>query len=276
MFLFTACNMFKQEEQKQAVARVGQRYLYLDEIASLVPEGVSKEDSVLIVQNYINTWATKNLLMSNAETNLDEDQVKEFELLVADYKTDLYTRAYLERLVARSLDTVVKNNVLEDYYEKNKDNFKLSEEVLKVRFLSIPPNNNKIKSFRDRLKRFNADDRFYLDSLSYQFSNYNLNDSVWIKRSEVVKRFPVLSDEKIDEYLKKSYFFELQDSLGVYLTFVKDFKRRGEAAPLSFIKPSIKQIILHQRKIGFMKTLKKDIINDAIKEKQFEIYEDVK
>ena len=274
--MFTACNMFKQEEQKQAVARVGQRYLYLDEIASLVPEGVSKEDSVLIVQNYINTWATKNLLMSNAETNLDEDQVKEFELLVADYKTDLYTRAYLERLVARSLDTVVKNNVLEDYYEKNKDNFKLSEEVLKVRFLSIPPNNNKIKSFRDRLKRFNADDRFYLDSLSYQFSNYNLNDSVWIKRSEVVKRFPVLSDEKIDEYLKKSYFFELQDSLGVYLTFVKDFKRRGEAAPLSFIKPSIKQIILHQRKIGFMKTLKKDIINDAIKEKQFEIYEDVK
>ncbi|GLB52227.1 hypothetical protein NBRC110019_12660 [Neptunitalea chrysea] len=273
-FFFISCDLIKTESEKEIVARVGEDYLYKDEVASLVPKGVSKEDSMLIVQNYINSWATKELLIKNAEQNLDEKKVQEFEVLVSDYKTDLYTKAYLEALVLRSLDTVVKNDELRSYYDDNKENFKLNEDVVKIRFLGIPKENNKINKFRDKFKRYKEEDHYYLDSLSYLYTNYMFNDSLWIKSSEIIKEIPPLTDENLDTYLKKSQFFELQDSLGVYLMTVKDFKKRGEAAPLSFIRPTIRQIILNQRKIKFIKELKKDIINDAIKDKQFEIYED--
>lgn len=272
--LFISCDLLKKEENKEVIARVGEEYLYKNEIASLIPKGVSKEDSIIIVQNYINSWATKKLLMKNAEKNLREDQIDEFSTLVSDYRTDLYTKAYLEELVIRSLDTLVREDQLVKYYEANKENFRLNEDVFKLRYMSVPNSNNKINRFREKFKRFNKDDRYYLDSLSFQFTNYMFNDSVWLKSSELIKKMPPVTEENIGNYLKKSQFFEFQDSLGVYLMLVKDFKKRDEAAPLSFIRPTIKQIILNQRKINFIKNLKKDIINDAIKDKQYEIYED--
>lgn len=274
-FLMVSCNLIKKDGEKEVVARVGEDYLYKSEIAALVPKGVSKEDSIIIVQNYINSWATKKLLMKNAEKNLDEDQIDEFSILVSDYKTDLYTKAYLEALVIRSLDTLVKEKQLVKYYEDNKENFRLNEDVVQLRYLSVPTSNNKIRKLKEKFSRFNQDDRYYLDSLSYQYTNYMFNDSIWLKSSEVIKKIPPITEDNIGNFLKKSQFFELQDSLGVYLMQVKDFKRRGDAAPLSFIRSTIKQIILNQRKNNFIKNLKKDIINDAIKDKQFEIYEEV-
>lgn len=273
-FVLVSCNLIKKEPEKEVVARVGEDFLYKDELLSLMPKGVSSQDSLLLVQNYINSWATKRLLMKNAQKNLSEQKIQEFNLLVSDYKNDLYTKAYLEALVLRSLDTIVKDTVLSKYYVENKDNFKLSESVLKLRFISVPKNNDKISKFKEKLKRFNEEDQQYLDSLSYQYSNYMFNDSVWLKSSELIRKIPPLNQENLGDYLKKSQFFELQDSLGVYLMRVNDFKKTNDAAPLAFIKPTIRQIILNQRKLEFIRNLKKDILNDAIEDKQFQIYDE--
>lgn len=273
LLVVTACDLIKKEPQKEVVARVGQDFLYKDELIALVPKGISSADSALVVNNYINSWATKRLLMTNAQKNLDADKMQEFEVLVSDYKTDLYTKTYLETLVLRSLDTVIDDAQLEKYYELNNENFKLNEEVLKLRFISVPKNNDKIRSLKEKLNRFNEEDYQYLDSLSYQYTNYMFNDSVWVKASEVEKKIAPITPENLSDYLKKSQFYQLEDSLGVYLVQINDYKKRNEAAPLSFIKPTIRQIILNQRKLQFIKKLKKDILDDAIQNKQFETYE---
>lgn len=271
--VFISCDLIKKEPEKEVIARVGQDFLLKDDIRALVPKGMSSADSALMVQNYVNSWATKSLLMTNAQKNLDADKVQEFEVLVADYKTDLYTKTYLETLVLRSLDTVIDNEQLEKYYQANNENFKLNEEVLKLRFISVPKNNDKIKSLKEKLKRFNEEDFQYLDSLSYQYTNYMFNDSVWVKASDVEKKIAPITPENLSDFLKKSQFYQLEDSLGVYLVQINDYKKRNDAAPLSFIKPTIRQIILNQRKLQFIKKLKKDILDDAIQNKQFEIYE---
>jgi hypothetical protein len=45
-----------------------------------------------------------------------------------------------------------------------------------------------------------------------------------------------------------------------------------DIAPLSYIKPSLKLIILNKRKLELIKKLEKDITQDAIKNNEFEIY----
>lgn len=49
--------------------------------------------------------------------------------------------------------------------------------------------------------------------------------------------------------------------------------KRQEIAPIEYVKPTLRQIIINQRKLEFVRKLEKDIINDAITKKQFEIYE---
>ena len=46
----------------------------------------------------------------------------------------------------------------------------------------------------------------------------------------------------------------------------------NDIAPLSFIEPTIKQVLLNRRKLAYMRKLEAEIIDEAIKEKEFEVY----
>jgi hypothetical protein len=48
-----SCNYFKPEKKAQSIARVGKSYLYKSDIATLVPAGTTKEDSLLLVREII-------------------------------------------------------------------------------------------------------------------------------------------------------------------------------------------------------------------------------
>lgn len=270
--LVTSCNFFKKVDDRVAVARVNDAYLYYDDIKDLVSEGTSKEDSILLVRNFINKWATQQLFVDGAMRNLSEEQQLAFDKLIVQYKNDLYTKAYIEALVKRSIDTNVTRAEAEVYYNLNKEVFKLNEELLKLRYIHVHKNIINYKNIEQKFKRFNLDDRKELDSLSIQFKSYSLKDSIWVKASQVVDKIPVITSENRDELLKKSNFIELKDSLGVYLMQINDVLLRNDTAPLEYVKPTIDQIVINKRKLEIIRELEKDITTDAIKNKQFEIY----
>jgi hypothetical protein len=47
----------------------------------------------------------------------------------------------------------------------------------------------------------------------------------------------------------------------------------GMKAPLEYVLPTLRQIIINKRKLKLVDQLKNEIVNDAIKNKKFEIYE---
>lgn len=268
-----SCNSyFKKNEEVLPLARVGDTYLYKEDVAVYMIEGMSKDDSVSFINNFINTWASKQLLLSRAKINLQEEKLREFDALVADYRTDLYTRAYKDALISRGADSLVSNEELEKFYDDEKDNFKLRERILRIRFVTLPKNFLNKQEVAQRLKRFNDADVAYLDSISIQFTKLNLNDSIWVSVSRLTEEIPPLAIENQHRYLKKSQFFELEDSIGVYLGKIEEVKDLNEIAPLSFISPTIKQVLLNRRKMNYLRKLETDIIDEAIKDKEFEVY----
>ena len=55
---------------------------------------------------------------------------------------------------------------------------------------------------------------------------------------------------------------------------IEDKLNPSDTAPLPYIEPTIKQVILNKRKLELIKKIEKDITTDAIKNNNFEIYED--
>ncbi len=268
----TSCQLFEKEDARTPVARVNDSYLYQEDIKDLVNEGTSKEDSTLVVQNFITRWATQELLVEGAKRNLNEAKLDDFQRLVNNYKRDLYSKAYLEALVKRSIDTTVSFSEAARYYKSNLEAFKLNEDLIKFRYINIDENRLDFNDLQTKFKRFNNEDKRELDSISIQFKSYALNDSIWIKVSQVLNKIPVVSLENREQLLKKSNFIQLKDSLGVYLMRVNDVLLRGSTAPLEYVKPTIDQIVINKRKLELIRDLEKDITKDAIKNKQFEIY----
>lgn len=76
-----------------------------------------------------------------------------------------------------------------------------------------------------------------------------------------------------ETHLKKSQFFELQDSLEVYLGLVTNVLEVNETAPFNYVEPDIKQLILNRRRLNYVKKLETEIIDEAIKKNEFEVYD---
>ncbi len=272
LLVFSCSKFWKKKEEGKPLARVGESYLYIEDVAPFLNKGISKEDSTTLVNGYINNWAAKQILLSKSKINLPEEKLTKFDALVDEYKTDLYTRAYKDALIQKGTDSVITNHQLNSFYETQKENFKLKERVVRLRFIELP------KQFIDKdvviqkLKDFEKEDVRYLDSVGVQFKKLNFNDSIWVTASRVIQEIAPLTFENQDKYLKKSQFFELEDSIGVYLAKIVEVKEINDVAPLSFVEPTIRQVILNRRKLAYMRQIETEVIDEAIKEKEFEVY----
>jgi hypothetical protein len=270
--VFLSCDFFEPKEDKIPVARVYETYLYTEDVEDVVPLGASRQDSTLIMNAYINRWAKQLLLMEGALQNLPERQQIEFSKLIDQYKSDLYTKAYLEALVKKSIDTLVDPEEAEQFYEVNKESYKLNDDLIKFRYISMPLNPINLDTIKKRFKRFEQKDQRYLDSISVQFKSYLLNDSIWVKLSNVVDKVSVVNANNKEQLLKKTNFLQLKDSINLYLMQVNDVRLRNDYAPLEYVNSSIQQIVINKRKLELIKQLENEITKDAIKNKQFEIY----
>ena len=270
--LIVSCNYFVTKEESAPVARVNDKFLYADEIEALLPKTTSTEDSVVLVNNYINRWATQLLLFDGAQNNLSLNQQYDFNKLVSEYKYDLYTKAYLNALVKKTLDTFVTQEEAQEVYQSNKLMFKLNEDLVKFRYIQLPLETIEIESVEDMFLRYELSDQEVLDSLKIHFKSHFFNDSTWvavknIKEASLLKLF---NDQK--RLLKKTNFIKQSDSIGISLIHVEDMLLSGDYAPLEYVKSTVDKIVINKRKLTLIKQLENDITKDAIKNNQFEIY----
>ena len=270
--VFTSCDLFKiQEKEKntsEVLAIVNTEKLFRIDVTSVLPKNINRADSLVLANSYIQNWAIKRLLLAKAKNNSSLETVNQIEGLVQDYKESLLINNYKDQLVKQKLDTVVSDQEIEEYYLLNKENFKLNEELVKIRYLHI---DNNLIDEGEILSLFKSNDINDLEELEKQelsFKFHQFNDSTWTQLDKVLLKLPFSKDK----LLKKSKFIQKQDSIGLYLATIKDVLPRNSIAPISYITSTIKQMILHKRKIELLRDIEKIIVKDATQNNNFKIY----
>jgi hypothetical protein len=162
---------------------------------------------------------------------------------------------------------------LRGFYEQEKENFRLQEKLVRLRFIELPLQFLNKEEVTTRLRRFDTEDQAFLDSVGVQFRKLNFNDSLWVPAARVIEEIPPLNAENEGEYLNNSQYFELEDAQGVYLAEVVEVLPINEIAPLSYIEPTLRQVLLNRRKMRYLRALEADLVDEAIQQNEFEIYE---
>jgi len=268
---FVSCETISLNNEK-AFARVGSIYLYRDDIEKNILNIKNKEDSILKVRNFIDDWASKQIILQQAALNLEKDKIKILQKLVKQYETELFSTTYKQSIVNESLDTLISIQEIDSFMFLNKSIFKLNAPLYQVRYIELPHDNVDKNKIQRSFQRFNKEDQYFLDSLSFQFSHHIFSDSVWLNKIGLLSKIKFLNPTNLELYTKKSKFFEIQDTMGVYLFYVNNHLKKGDIPPRDFIYPTIKNIILNKRKLKFNKKFEKDILQDAIKSKYYEVY----
>lgn len=271
-----SCSYFKKERNTAYVARVNDHYLTFEELGAHISNNLSKEDSSITAKSYIQNWATDKLLLDRAKLNLPEERQRDFRELSQKYEEQLFKKAYKDALIERELSDEIDSASVLDYYENNSANFKLNEDLVQLRYLHLDKKMKSLKDIKRQFLRFNSEDMLSLQEKSLEFKSLSLNDSVWVRVSDVVKEFKENKNIELDktELLKSEHFFEIEseNENDTFFIYINSVLNRNEEAPLSYVRPTIEQILLNRKKINISKNIEKEITKDATKNNEFEVY----
>ena len=270
--LFLSCDSIEFQKKdiitNKPIATINNKSLFKEDVASLLPKNVDTKDSIVLIRSIINSWAIQQLLLLKAEENTTKNDNSEVDKLVSEYRQALLINGYKERLIKQQLDTLIEQKEIADYYKLNSKNFRLNEELIKTRYLYFSNDLLDKKEVVQLFKDGAIEDLEALELRQLTFKMMMLNDSVWTSLENVMLKMPFSRNN----LLKKTKLFQKEDSLGLYLVAIKDVLLRNQIAPLSYIEPTIKQMILHQRKLQLIRDIEKIIVKDAIQNKNFKIH----
>jgi hypothetical protein len=273
ILVFGSCNLLSQKAKgkEKAIARVNDKYLYPEDLVNVVPAGTAANDSIEITTAYINNWVRQELLLKQAEDNLEETN-RDFTDQIEQYRNSLIIYAYESELVKQKLDTVVPASEIEDYYQKNQSNFHLRENIVLASYVIINKNSpvaNKVKSL---LTSSRDADKEKLQTLCQENNvDFLINDGTWMSFADLARKIPITVDDQ-EEFLSKNKFFEVKDSTTMYYVAISSYKSKESISPLNFETENIRTILLNKRKAAMLQRMEDDLISNAVKHKKYEIF----
>jgi len=270
--LFSSCNLFqKREAGPKPVAKVFNTYLYVSDLEGLIPKGASKEDSLSIVKKYIDQWAHEQILIQQAENNIDKKKL-DINKQMEDYKNSLIIYAYEQELIRQKLDTGVSDDEIQKYYDDNKKDFELKNDIVKISYVKVGKNAPNLDKLKGWLTSTDPKDKDKLSKYCYQFAqNFFLNDDVWLMFDDVLKEVPIQTFNP-DLFLQNNRFVQIADSANVYFLGIKGYMIKNSTSPLSFEKENIRKIVLNKRKMDMIEEMKKNLYDQAISHNNITVY----
>lgn len=257
---------------RKAVARVNDTYLYQDELAGIVSDRVSKEDSALRVQTYIDSWIRKQLLISQAMKTIDINEA-EVERKVLEYRYSLIGYEYQNFYINKNLDDSVSDADVQKYYNEHIDNFILKQNIVRGTFIVVPKGAPRTNRLKELIYSSKEKDITELRSFCLSFSTaYHIADSSWMEFDKLVVGSPLAEIPNKVQFLKSNPYYETSDTESLYYLKVDEYKISDNVSPLEFVKEEIKNIILNKRKVELAKKLEDDVYENAAKRKDFEVY----
>ncbi|HEC43831.1 MAG TPA: hypothetical protein ENI20_13490 [Bacteroides sp.] len=269
--VLASCTTLENRSKEQTLARVYDKNLYLSDIHDIFPENISRSDSIIILQNFVDKWVKKQLILQKAELNLTEVQ-KDVTLQLDEYRSSLLIYKYEQKLLEQKLDTIITPEEVRSYYDENPSNFSLDNHIVKCLFIKLPIDAPDLYRIRQLYRSEREEDFQELESYCYQYAvKYDYFNEDWITFESITRELPseVRSPER---YLRYNRYIEQQDSTHRYLVNLREFQLAGTPAPLPYMETRIRTIILNKRKVQFVNDLENNIYMDALNKGEFTIH----
>ena len=254
-----SCNFLKQDTDKLLVTVHGEK-LYFSDIQDLISPDLSSEDSLKLIQALCEKWAKEQLLVQKAKINLPL-VLQDVQAQVESYEKSLLIYSYQKELLNQKLDTIVNDDEIESFFDKNKQNFILNDAVVRVNYIKLKKEVPYLWKVQRLFKKEDEESKLSLEDYCYQFADdYYLDDS-WLSVDDILK---VLPDNYKSINLHKVKSIEFADDDYYYFLHVKKYISKGSVSPLEMVSNQILSIIINKRKIDFLKHVEMDLYQNAL------------
>ena len=267
----TSCGYFGTTTgEGEPVARVYNKYLYRSDLSGLLNNKVTAADSTDIINHHIESWIRRNLLLNEA----NKEQMANQETInkkIEDYKESLLLFAFEQSLLKRNLDSLVTQEDIKKYYDENKANFKLRENVLKAQFVIVKNETPQKENLKAWLKDDSEEGQKQLQEYCLKYAvDYSLSPS-WYVFNSFISEIPIETDN-VQDFLKSHKIYQTKDAVNTYVVKISDYGPKGKTAPISFETENITKLLLNKRQMEYIKEIKEKIYQNALNNSDFEVF----
>lgn len=265
-----ACSGNKQGDDP-VVARVYDKELRLSELSMAVPEEMNPQDSAKLCKNFIDQWIKRQLKVKKAEIALNTAS-GDIQKQIEDYRQSLLIHLYEKEILKESLDTILADNEIFNYYQLHLEDFILKKDLVKMIYIQLDIDARDYYKFRRTLRYDYPDD---MESV-YQYCQENATQMLdfnneWVYFEDAAQLIPnkisnpqyFISNNEYNEIIKDGYR---------HIVRVYDHKLSGDPSPIDRVWNDISNLILLKRKMELIKNLEQENFDDALKSNQIEIY----
>ena len=257
-----ACKEQYDHKGKTALVEVDGNFLYKEDLMSVLPVGLSKDDSILFAEHYIRSWAEEILLYEKAANNIPDNV--DVDKLVENYRKALIMHTYQQELINQKLTNDISEQEIADYYEKNKELFHTEHPFVKGLFIKVPLHSQDLASVRKWYKKNNRDAIESLEKYSLRNAvSYDYFYDRWMPLSDIAVKIPLKALDTDENYLDKNRNIEVKDTAFCYFLHVEEFLGKDQQRPLDFAKTELKEILINLKRVEFINKVKEELYRHA-------------
>lgn len=271
LLLLAGCDYFQKSSKEVVLAECYGKYLYESDLKGIVPKGASIMDSIQRVSNFIDSWVRRQVLLHQAEINLDKEAL-DLNKQMEEYRNSLVIYAYESQLINQKLDTLVSEDEIAEYYEQNKGDFQLRNTMVRVAYVIIDENSKQ----KANLKKLLSDpDTLMLQNIDIQATYYAVKSYLdvdqWMRLDELTSIVPI-QIFNTESFLKKNKFVSFDMNEYTYMVRFVDYLLEESTSPMEMVRDNIKSVILARRKQAMINKMQEALYEKAKREHAFEVY----
>ncbi len=254
-----------QQNRDKVVAQVYNHKLYLSEVESGLPSGLSPEDSVAMVKDYIDSWVKERLILHEAEHALSFRE-KNFDKQLEDYRRSLLINAYYDKLVSDTNKFGISDQDVEAFGRDFDGRYTVDKEIVKVNYVKLSENSKLIAPVKAILFNENRrqEEKEQLTLLFGDSVEYMLDDNIWLYLEDVRAEVPF--DLKEGDLKSHHQYVDKTIDGNCYLLVILDYKNQRAASETEEERAAVRMMLMNQRKRQFIENHINELYKKALKE----------
>jgi len=255
------------------LAKAGHATLYLHEVERVAPEEMTGDDSAAFYRTYADRWVTRQLKLREAEALFSEEEVRDVEAMVEEYRQSLLIRKLDQSYVDRQIDTLFTDEDIQAYYHAHLEDFRSDRTLVKGRILRFPEGDRRAKQLLALMRATSPEKRKDLEGICSK-QDFRLTELTagWVDWEEFLSYLPTLRDGDYSPLLASSDVQQMRDSHSHYYFQLTAVRRAGEALPIERVSETIRRILFNQRQSELIRRREEERRREADREGLVKLY----
>lgn len=249
------------------MAQVYQYKLYASEVRSVMPVGLSQDDSLTLVRDFIDSWVKEKLVLHEAEKKLSPRE-KNFDKEMSEYRNALMINKYYDKLWME--DTASKSVTQQEIsaFARTLDSrYTVEKEIVRVNYVKMPTRAAELPQVKAVLFDENRrkEEKDSLVAMLGDTIEYLLDDDAWLYLDDIQNEVSFEIDAQ--KAAERGNVVHIEKAVGdqTVLLVILDYRSQRSVNETKEERAAAGMLLMNQRKAQYINQYVQDLYDKAVK-----------